>query len=174
MGTGPSVHGRAGFGARPCSTLSRSCRNRFFAICDYGNRPSGWQVAVRQLQPGAAAFSSSGLLSARHPDSGCQHRVRIRPRPFVYMLGLSAGPSFFSSFRRRGLRATAIVTGSPATALGIAQSSAAPWAYRDRWRRETFVSPARRPLPPPWSSSPPTLRAGSSRACAPCPLSATA
>lgn len=39
---------------------------------------------------------------------------------FVYMLGLSAGPAFFSSFRLRGLRATAIVCGSLLLATGIA------------------------------------------------------
>ena len=80
-----------------------------------------------RLRFGSFSLGASGILfvglafGALHPEFRLPSIVyEFGLVLFVYMLGLSAGPSFFSSFRRRGLRATAIVTGSLATALGIA------------------------------------------------------
>lgn len=80
-----------------------------------------------RLRFGNFSLGASGILfaglafGALHPDfrlPGVVYQFGLAL--FVYMLGLSAGPAFFSSLRRRGLRVTAIVGGSLLLATGIA------------------------------------------------------
>ena len=96
-----------------------------------------------RLRFGSFSLGASGILfvglafGALHPEFRLPSIVyEFGLVLFVYMLGLSAGPCFFSSFRRRGVRATAIGTGRLAPALGIALIVSRSWAYRDRWRQE--------------------------------------
>ena len=76
---------------------------------------------TRQRHDGALRGSEFSPPDLRLPEIVHQLGLVL----FVYTLGLSAGPGFFASFRRRGLRdngfGLAILLASAATAWALAQ-----------------------------------------------------
>ncbi len=91
-----------------------------FAVIAIGY-PLG-RIKVRGVNLGLSAVLFVGIaLGALHPDLKLPEIVYVLGLVlFVYTIGLSSGPGFFASFRRKGLRDNALVAGLLVVAAGLA------------------------------------------------------
>ncbi len=91
-----------------------------FVVAAIGYPLGRIKVAGQSL--GVAAVLFAGLfIGAQHPDLRLPEVVyQLGVVLFVYTIGLSSGPGFFGSFRRKGLRDNLLVAGILMFAAGLA------------------------------------------------------